>query len=192
VKETFSVNDLIAKIKDPDDKVRSAAWSAAGRVGAPAVKPLAAVATDPVSELEIGRSAKRALWKIARHAGRPGADAEKRAVAAELLGLLGDGRSVQFRRDVLWMLSEIGGDEAVDAVARLLGQADLAEDARCCLQRIPGEKSVAALKAGLASAGEPLKSALAESLRVRGVVMPDVSSKKFMPLKQTSVQPVGR
>ena len=63
MKETFSVNDLIAKIKDPDDKVRSAAWSAAGRVGAPAVKPLAAVATDPVSELEIGRSAAKRRGK---------------------------------------------------------------------------------------------------------------------------------
>ncbi len=190
--ETLSVNDLIARIKDPDDKVRSAAWLAAGRVGAPAVKALAAAATDPAGELEVGRSAKRALWKIVRHAGRPGAETEKKAVAAELLGLLADGRPVQFRRDVLWMLSEIGGDEAVDAAAKLLAHAELAEDARCCLQRIPGEKSAAALKAGLATAGDPLKSALAESLRVRGVGVPDVSSRKLLPVKQTSVKPVGR
>ena len=190
--ETQSVNDLLVRIKDRDDMVRSAAWLAAGPAGAAAGKPLAAVATDPASELEIARSASRALWKIVRYAGRPGAAAERKPVAAELLGLLTEAQPVQFRRDVLWMVSEIGGDECVDAVAKLLANRELADDARCCLQRIPGEKALAALQAGLAAASGPLKSALAESLRARGVAVADVPSQKLVPTKTTQVKPVGR
>lgn len=190
--EILTVRELIAKIKNPDDKVRAGAWSAAGRVGAPAVKHLAVVATDPGSELEVARSATRALWKIVRHAGRPGAEAEKQPVAGELLVLLSDDRPLQFRRDLLWMLSEIGGGECVAPVARLLAHQDLAEDARCCLQRIPGGEAVAALQAALPAAGDALKSAIAESLRARGVAVPDVPSRKLVPTQATSVRPVGR
>ena len=191
--ETITLDDLIAKLKAPDDKVRAAAWSAAGPLGAAAVKPLAALAADPASELEVGRSAKRALWKIVRHAGRPGGEADaKQAVVSELLCLLTDDRPLQFRRDVLWMVSEIGGDSCVAAAAKQLKQKDLAEDARCCLQRIPGEKSLAALRSGLAAADGNLKSAIAESLRARGVAVPDVPSQRLVPTKPTSVKPVGR
>jgi len=66
------VRQLIAQIKDGSDKVRTEAWLGAGDVGAPAVKPLAEVMTD--SDLEVARAAKRALWKIVRHTGRPGAN----------------------------------------------------------------------------------------------------------------------
>ncbi|MHC1768012.1 MAG: hypothetical protein AB9869_27710 [Verrucomicrobiia bacterium] len=61
-----AVDDLIAKIKDKDDKVRGPAWQTAGPAGAPAVKPLAAVMSDP--DFEIARAAKRALWQIVRYA----------------------------------------------------------------------------------------------------------------------------
>jgi hypothetical protein len=191
--ETLTIDELIIRLKSPDDKVRSAAWSAAGPLGAAAVGPVAALAADPAGELEIGRSAKRALWKIVRHAGRPGSDASARqAVADKLLSLLADDRPVQFRRDVLWMVSEIGGDACVEPVAKQLQQKDLAEDARCCLQRIPGDKSLAALRSGLAAAHGDLKSAIAESLRARGVTVPDVPSQRLVPTKATSVKPVGR
>ena len=188
----MTVEELLAKIKDKDDKVRSAAWLAADEVGAPAVKPLAAVVCDTSSDLEVGRAAKRALWKIVRSAGRPGADAEKNAAVAELLALLAEGQPAPLAREVLWMLSEIGGDESVLPVAKLLASRELREDARCCLQRIPGEKSLGALRAGLAAAPHDFKSAMADSLRARGVDVPDVPSKKFVPAKSTSVKPVGR
>ncbi|MGA2064346.1 MAG: hypothetical protein ABSG86_05235 [Thermoguttaceae bacterium] len=188
----LTVEELLAKIKDKDDKVRSAAWLAAGEAGAPAVKPLAAVACDAGTELEVGRAAKRATWKIVRSAGRPGADAEKNAVVVELLGLLAEGRPAPLMREVLWMLSEIGGDESVLPAAKLLASRELREDARCCLQRIPGDKSLAALRAGLAAAPPDFKSAMADALRARGVDVPGVPSRKLVPAKATSVKPVGR
>jgi len=85
-----SVSELTAKIKSPDDAVRGPAWQGAAPCGAPAVKPLAEVMSEPA--FEVARSARRALWKIARHAGRPGAGKERKAVVMELIPLLSKDR----------------------------------------------------------------------------------------------------
>jgi HEAT repeat protein len=83
-----AVDELIAGVRDTSDKVRTEAWLGAGKAGAPAVKPLATVMTD--SDPEVARAATRALWQLARHAGRPGAGKEKQAVEKEMIGLLGN------------------------------------------------------------------------------------------------------
>jgi len=188
----MTVDELLAKIKDKNDKVRCDAWLAAGPVGAAVVKPLAAVMTDGSSEMEVARAAKRGLWKIVRYVGRPGAEAEQKAVVAELLALLSDGQPLALRREVLWMLSEIGGDEAVDPMAKLLSDPQLREDARCSVQRIPGSKSLSALTAALAAAPPDFQPNLTESLRARGKDVPGLPDQKLLPTKQTSVKPVGR
>ncbi len=176
--ESVSVTDLVARIKSTDDKVRGPAWQGAGPVGAPAVKPLAAVMTD--TDFEISRSAKRALYKIVRHAGRPGAKKEAQAVEKELIPLL-QNSAVPVRREVLWMLSEIGGDDAVAPMAALLTDKEVREDARCALMRLPGRKATAALKSAFGSASEEFKSALAESLRARGERVSGYPSQKLVP-----------
>jgi HEAT repeat protein len=174
-----SVSDLIARIKDKDDKVRGPAWQNAARYGAPAVKPLAEVAlSDP--DFEVARAAKRALWRIVRYAGRPGAKAERRAVVAELIPVTVQG-AANVRREFLWMLSEIGGDETVEIVAALLSDPALREDARAALQRIPGRKSLAALKSALETAPEDYRPAIAVSLRVRGANVKGYPSQKLVP-----------
>lgn len=178
--ESIAVDDLIARIKNTDDKVRGPAWQGAGPVGAPAVKPLAAVMTDP--DFEISRSAKRGLYKIVRHAGRPGAKKEAQAVEKELIPLLQDS-AVPVRREVLWMLSEIGGDDAVAPMAALLTDKEVREDARCALMRLPGRKTTAALKSAFGSAPEEFKSALAESLRARGEKVRGYPSQKLVPAR---------
>ena len=76
-------------------------------------------------------------------------------------------------------------------VAALLANAELREDARCCLERLPGEKVTAALQAGLKAAADDYKPAIAHSLRVRGVDVPDVPCMKLVPTKTTTVKPVG-
>lgn len=183
-----AVGDLIAKIRDKDDKVRAEAWLNAGKVGAPAVKPLAGVMTD--EDFEIARAAKRGLWKIVRHVGRPGAAREKRPVVAELIALLGDGQPVPVRREVLWMLSEIAGDKAVGPVAALLRNKELREDARMVLQRLPGERSLRALRRGLRTVPEEFKINIAQSLRARGVKVPGLPCQKLVPTRKTSLKPV--
>ena len=178
--ETRSVDELISRIRDKDDNVRGPAWQNAGPAGAPAVKPLAALMTD--SEMEVARAAKRALWKIVRHAGRPGADSERRDVAKELVVLL-QNQPAPVRREALWMLSEIGADGSVKPIAALLADRETREDARAALERIPGNESIAALKAGLAAAPEEFKPAIAQSLRVRGVKVEGYPSQKLVPTR---------
>ena len=86
------------------------------------------------------------------------------------------------------MLSEIAGDESVDRIAALLGNSELREDARMVLDRIPGDKSLAALKAALETSSDDFKSAVAESLRRRGVATPGIPSQKLVPTRQTGVK----
>jgi HEAT repeat protein len=183
-----AVDKLIAGIRDDDDKVRAEAWLGAGEVGASAVKPLAKVMTD--KDFEVARAAKRGLWKIVRHVGRPKADNEKRAVAGELIELLGEEQPVPVRREVLWMLSEIGTRKAIEPIAALLSNKDLREDARMVLQRIPTKSALAALRAGFKAAPEDFKLNIAQSLRQRGVEVSGYPCVKLVPTKKTNVKPL--
>jgi hypothetical protein len=186
----LTLDKLIEDIQSTDDTTRAKARDDAGPVGAQAVLPLAKIAGG--GELEVARAANRAIQNIVYYAGRPGAEDEAKAVAAELLKLLGDAQPVQLRRDALWMTWQIAGEEAVEPVAALLANAELREDARMALERLPGEKATAALQAALAKAPDADKPAVAHSLRVRGVETPGIPDLRLVPTKQTSVRPVGR
>ena len=183
-----AVNELVAGIKNANDKVRTEAWLGAGKAGAAAVKPLAKVMTD--NDPEVARAAKRALWQIVRHTGRPGADKEKRAVETELIGLLGDDQPVSVRREVLWMLSEIAGRISIKPIAELLQNVELREDARMALERIPAKGAAAALKTGFEAAPENFKPNIAQSLRKRGQEVQGYPSQKLIPTKETNVKPL--
>ena len=126
-----------------------------------------------------------------RHAGRPGAAREARAVAAELIALLPNIPTV-VRREALWMLSEISGDDAVAPMAALLTDKEVREDARCALTRLPGRRATTALKDAFAKAPEEFKFALAESLRQRGERVDGYPSRKLVPTAQTRIAPPGQ
>ena len=183
-----ATDELITKLKDKNDKVRAEALLSADRAGAPAVKPLAKVIAD--EDVEVSRAGKRALWKIVRHVGRPGASAEKRAVVAKLGELLGGDQPASIRREVLWMLSEICGSESVDSIAGLLLNEELREDARMVLERVPGRESIDALKEGLKTAPDDFKLNMAQSLRKRGLRIRGHDCVKLVPTKQTNVKPL--
>ena len=167
--DPLTVDALIAMIKDRSDKVRADGWTRAGKVGAAAVKPLAAVMTSGDADREVALSARRALWRIVHYVGRPGGEKESAEVLPELHGLLADAWPEALRREVLWMLSEIGGAESVPAVAACLKSSELLEDARCALERIPGEESLAALEEALTVVPEKYRNSIAQSLRGRGL-----------------------
>jgi len=183
-----AVDELIAGIRDENDKVRAEAWLGAGEVGAAAVKPLARVMSN--KDFEVARAAKRGLWKIVRHVGRPGAGNERRAVVVELVELLEDAQPVPVRREVLWMLSEIGTRKSIKPIAALLSNKALREDARMVLQRIPSKNALAALRAGFKAAPEDFKLNIAQSLRQRGVEVSGYPCVKLVPTKKTNVKPL--
>jgi HEAT repeat protein len=177
---------IIAGIRSENDDARSAAWRSAALMGATAVGPLAALLSE--ESPDIVRATERALWGIVRHAGRPGADPERQAVSAALVPLLSDERPGSVRREVLWMLSEIGGPATVQPVAALLSNKELREDARMSLERIPGDESLLALRKALSAAPDDFKANLAQSLRRRGEKVDGFTSVKLLPAKQTEVR----
>jgi len=179
-----NVNMLIADLQSGDDAVRGAAWQSAATFGSAAVKPLANLMTH--GNFEIARSAKRALWRIVRHAGRPKATKERKTLQVELISLL-QAAPVAVRCESAWMLSEIGDSRAVAALASLLTEASVREAARCALERIPSSKAVRALEKALETAAEDFRPALANSLRVRGRKVAGYPTQKLVPTKQTTV-----
>jgi HEAT repeat protein len=179
-----AVDDLIARLKSADPKVRGPAWQGAGPCGAPAVRPLAGLMGD--ADFEIARAARRALWQIVRHAGRPGAKTESAAVIAELVALLSSAPA-PVRREAAAMLSEIGGNESVTPLAAMLADPELREAARCALQRLPGSCPLAALETGLRQAPDDFKEALADSLRKRGKKVKGYPSRNLTPSRQTAI-----
>lgn len=182
--KTSSVDDLLAQLKE--DKTRAQAWNMAAIIGAPAVKAMAQLLPD--ADFELARAAKRALQHIVRHANRPGAEKERVAVVKELLPFADKKHPLNARRDVLWMLSEIAGDEAVSVIAAILAEEDLREDARMTLERIPGNASLKALQKGLKTVPEKFKYNIASSLRARGVEVKEYPSQRLVPTKATTVK----
>lgn len=175
-----SAEDLVDRLRSRDDDIRGDAWQQAGPAGAQAVRPVAALMTDP--DFEVARSAKRALWNIVHYAGRPGASAAAKAAEAELLPLLGH-QAASVRREVAWMLSEIGGNDSVEALAPLLADREVRDDARCALERLPGAKAVKAMRDALKTVPEDFRYALAESLRKRGEKVSGYPSRKLVPTR---------
>jgi hypothetical protein len=169
--DPLTVDALIAMIKDRREKVRADAWARAGKTGGAAVKPLAAVMTSGDADREVALAARRALWRIVHCAGRPDGAKDRAAVIAELHALLADAWPEALRREVLWMLSAIGGAESVPAVSACLKSSELLEDARSALERIPGAESLTALKEALATVPEKYRPHIAQSLRRRGVTL---------------------
>ena len=183
------IQGLIDRIKSPDETVSGAAWQSAGPYGAAAVKPLAALMED--GDFELARKAKRAMYRVVRHAGHPGSASERRAVERQLILLISSSPSA-VRREVVWMLSEIGSARAIGPTAALLTDKEVREDARCALTRHPAPSAVTALKAAFAAAAdEDFKYALAESLRARGQKVEGYPSRKLAPTAQTTVAPLS-
>jgi len=183
----MSVQELIAGIRSEDASARCAAWLSAGDFGASAVKPLAAVMGESGVAQEVARAAKNGLWAVVRGAWPPGTDAADGAVVSALIELLNDEQPIAVRREVLWMLSEIGGDESVETIAGFVPIGQLREDARCALERIPGKKSLDALKQAFDAAPEDFKTNLAQSLRARGESVDGVPCRKLTPVYETKV-----
>ncbi len=180
---------MIERIRSSDETVSGAAWQNAGPYGAAAVEPLAALMAD--EDFELARKAKRALYRVVRYVGAPAATKERKAVERQLILVLSSSPS-QVRREVVWMLSEIGSARAVGPMAALLAEDELREDARCALTRHPAPGAVTALKSAFATATGEFKFALAESLRQRGEKVTGYPSRKFVPTVPTQVKPPQR
>ena len=164
--KNMKLEEILKEIRSDKPGVRTVAWQQAGTVDASAVKPLAKLCKE--ENLEVRRAARRGLKRIVRTVGAPGVQAAKSIVIQELLALLADNQPIALRRDILWLLSEIGGGKSVEPITALLKHHVLREDARMVLERIPGEESLASLRNALGSVPGDFRSNIAQSLRARG------------------------
>lgn len=181
-----SVRDLIARLGSNDDAIRGPAWQEAWTAGPGAVTELVALMETP--DRETARAAKRALWNLVDHSGHPSAATERRTVVNTLIGLLQTGKTpAPTARELIWMLSTVGGGEAVAAIAACLNLEALREDARCALQRFPGPEATTALRSALDQANGDFACALADALRARGESILEYPSQRLVPSKTTSV-----
>ena len=183
--ETASNLDaFLSQIQNGEDTIRTKAIQNASSVGVTAVAPL--IQLMEKSNKEIARSANRALYVILHHAGRPKADDEAKNVENALLQGL-EGGSMQVKRDILRMLSEIGKDASINPIARLLADKELSDDACMALQRIPGKKSISALKKSLKNVPESMRYPIAEALRKRGEKVEAYPCQKLIPTKSSTL-----
>lgn len=143
------------------------------------------------SDAETARAGKRQLWEMVRH-GRPGNDEQQKAVVTALLSLIAGDQPASVKREAMWAVSELGGDECVAPVVALLTDEVLRQDACMVLERLPGDKAIEALQAALKTAPDGFRFQVAHSLRVRGIPVDDPPCQKLKPVRQTQVKPVGR
>lgn len=192
--DELTLTELLERLQSDDPNVRTDAWQAASDVGPQALTSLAKLMVE--GELEVGRAAKRGMWKIVRTAGAPGNDAYQKEAEQALIGLVGNGQPDAVRREVFWMLSEIGGDDTVEAIRNIEGILEnkaLRDDARCCVQRIPTQYAIDTLQEALEAAPPDAQPLIAQALRKRGVKLSEAKypCQKLVPTKETEVEPVS-
>jgi HEAT repeat protein len=182
--------EILDGLRSADDQQRADALLASRKLGASGIEAIALLLGD--AETETRRAGKRALESIVHDAGKTGAlGAEAVAVEAQLIRALARAEPDQARRDLVWLLSEVGGEAAIEALAPLLKTESVREDARCALERIPLPAAVRTLEIAFADAPEDYRFALAESLRKRGAVVEGYPSRRLIPTKATEVQPTA-
>jgi HEAT repeat protein len=143
--EEEALGQFLARIASKDDEVRYKARFEAVAFGAAAVEPLGKLIGH--EDVNVAVTARAALEKVVHHSGRPGAESERVPVSEALCRLLAPAHSNDVRREALHLISFIGGDGAVPAVARLLDDEDphVSEAARLALEEMPGAAPALAL-----------------------------------------------
>ena len=90
------------------------------------------------------------------------------ACAGRLAALLeADGTTLAARQYICLQLRQVGAPAEVPVLARLLGQPETSEMARYALEAIPGDESLAALRAALATQKGDLLTGVVNSLAAR-------------------------
>jgi len=157
---------FLEAIRNDDAEIRYAAWSRAGEADPEVIPELAKllVALQP----GVRKAADESLKNIVHSVGKEPAGARRTAVVRQFIALTATS-PVWVRTVALRHLSLIGGDETVPAVAKLLRNTELQEEAAFCLERIPGRASSAALMSALPEVSAAFKPRILAALGHRQV-----------------------
>src|SRR4051812_47880267 len=95
-------------------------------------------------DANIAKSAREAMGAIVHHSARPKHAEDAAKAASELLKVAADAkRPKAVRGSALVCLGFAASSSNVAEIAKLFSDADVREDARMALERIPGEESLA-------------------------------------------------
>ncbi len=172
-----SVQALLEKIKSPDANERIAAIKVAPEEGAAAVVPLGEIYGS--NDLAAAKAAHEALRRIVHHSARPNAIGESKTVVAKLLLLIDQKQPLIVRKEALHLLSFIASEEQAERIGKQLSDADVREEARLSLQRIPGSKVDKVLREAAHNTAGEFRAALELSLRSRSQIAGQMGLKRL-------------
>jgi hypothetical protein len=150
---------FLTDIQSDNADMRFAAWRRAGEASPAVIPQLGELAES--DKPGVAKAAREALTTMVHSVGKDPAAANRAAVARGLLAL----NSAHGLR----LLSDIAGDDAVSAVARLFTDPKLREEAIYCIERIPGDTANKALIASYKAAPDDFKPRILAALGHRRV-----------------------
>lgn len=155
---------LLADIQSDDKDVRFAAWRAAGDSDPSVIASLSKL-IDLNDNPGVAKAAREAIITITHSVGKDTAHPKRAAVNKELLAIAtSDSASNAARTHCLRLLSNIAPEESVPALAKLLNNAGLQEEAIYAIERIPGPASNKALIAAYRTAKDDFKPRILAAL----------------------------
>ena len=153
---------FLSDIQSADADVRFAAWRGAGEMSPAVIPELGKLAAS--DNPGVAKAALEALSTLTHSVGKETGGEKRRAVVKELLALVNPPAATAVRRHACRLLSNIAGEDSVAAVAKLLADADMREEAAFCLERIPGNASIRALIDAYPDAAEDFKPRILHAL----------------------------
>ena len=163
--DSVSIPALMQRLESTDEATRMGAVSALSEVGADAIGPLLDVMGGENRTTDL--AARIAVERMVHHAAAPKSSMDRAAISQALAQQASSDRPAIVRTFAIRMLSFIGGDAEVPALANLLTDPQVGEISRFALVRIPGHASLAALKAALPGAKGEMRIGLINALGAR-------------------------
>ncbi|HXB67208.1 MAG TPA: hypothetical protein VNY05_03145 [Candidatus Acidoferrales bacterium] len=152
---------FLADIQSGSADTRFAAWRQAGDVSPAVIPQLGKLAANPAGA---GKAAREALTTMVHAVGKDPASANRAGVVKGLVEISGPGYPLPVRVHALRLLSDVAGEDAVPAIAKWIGGAELREEVAYCLERIPGDASNKALMAAYKDAPDDFKPRILAAL----------------------------
>jgi len=155
---------LLADIQSDDKDVRFAAWRSAGDADPSVIAALGKL-IDLRDNPGVAKAAREAIITITHSVGKDTAHPKRAAVNKELLAVATSASSSNAARThCLRLLSNIAPEESVPALAKLLTNAELQEEAIYAIERIPGPAANKALIAAYRTAKDDFKPRILAAL----------------------------
>lgn len=169
---------FLATMDNASATLRYPAWTTATKYGPSVIVPLG----EKMEEADRSKSQdlKRAIELIVHQAGAPGADAERKAVAAELVKLLVPERSAKVKNEILDLLGYIADESNLAVIEPLLADQAVRVEACRAIQRIPGRAATECLEQNLEKSQGDFTIALLGALGQRQDKSAGPALEKFM------------